>query len=93
MSEQESVCASLRSAVVGVRKWSVPVVGVVAVSGVRSVARFLEGGMYWGSGLLRFGSALISFVERFSTVECTEVEVVCVCRSVSLTSSSNQQAC
>ena len=41
-----SVCASLRSTVVGVRKRSVPVVGVVAVSEVRSVARFLEGGMY-----------------------------------------------
>ena len=60
-----SDCASLRSAVVGVRKWSVPVVGVVTVSGVRSVARFLEGGMYWGSGLLRFGCAFTRFVVRF----------------------------
>ena len=60
-----SVCASLRSAVVGVRKRSVPVVVVVAVSEVRGVARFLDGGMYWGSGLLRLGSASIRFVDRF----------------------------
>ena len=60
-----SDCASLRSAVVGVRKRSVPVVGVVAVSEVRSVARFLEGGMYWGSGFLRLGCALTRFVDRF----------------------------
>ena len=42
-----------------------PVGGAVSVSGVRCVARFLEGGMYWGSGLLRFGSALTRFVVRF----------------------------
>ena len=39
--------------------------GAVAVSCVRRVARFLEGGMYWGSGLLRFGCAFTRFVVRF----------------------------
>ena len=47
-----SDCALLRSTAVGVRKRSVPVVVVMAVSEVWSVARFFYGGMYWGSGFL-----------------------------------------
>ena len=42
----KSDCASLSSVVVGVRKRSVRVVVVGAVSKVRSVTRFFDGGMY-----------------------------------------------
>jgi hypothetical protein len=37
----------------------------MAVSEVWSVARFFDGGMYWGSGFLRLICALARFVDLF----------------------------